>query len=180
MTQHIPNILTLSRVAAIPLIVALLLSANATLMLAAGILFVLAALTDYLDGYSARYFNVVSNFGKSFDPIADKLLVLSMLMMLTYLGKAAVIPAIIILCREVVISGMREYLGTNNGSSIPVSRVAKYKTTFQLIALTLLLIFNQPQILLLGNLTLWIAAILALISAYNYIKGAMSQLTATS
>ncbi len=175
MTQHIPNALTLARIAAIPIIVALMFLNDPTAQLIAGIVFILAALTDFLDGYSARLLNVVSTFGKAFDPIADKMLVLSILMLLIYLNRAAIVPAIIILCREILITGMREYLSTTERGTIPVSWVAKYKTTFQLIALSCLLFFGQGQFLVWGNVILWIAAGLTVYSGYGYIRGALNR-----
>jgi CDP-diacylglycerol--glycerol-3-phosphate 3-phosphatidyltransferase len=173
MTRHLPNALTAFRMAAIPIIVFLLYFDNATFHIIAAVLFALASISDYLDGYLARKWDVISVFGKSFDSIADKMLVLTVMMMLIHLDRAYVIPCVIILSRELIISGLREFLSVGNQRAMPVSKVAKYKTTVQLLAL-FILILPLDNLMFFGNLVLSLAALLAVISGYNYLRGAFT------
>ena len=104
----------------------------------------LASITDYFDGYFARLYKVQSNFGRCFDPIADKLLVSVSLIMLVNFSNSVyiLIPSIVIICREVLVSGLREFLATIN-VGVPVTKLAKWKTTFQMIAITALLLASK-------------------------------------
>ena len=143
------------------------------------ILFCLASITDYFDGYLARIRNEVTNFGTFLDPIADKLLVASVILILTSRGVInnwETIPALIILLREITVSGLREYLAGIK-VSIPVSRIAKLKTLFQLCALAFLILSDSvvsiTAIILLGKIFLWIAGLLTLYTAYDYVKGSI-------
>lgn len=168
---NLPNILTLSRIILIPIMVALfyLPQEKANWILVS--LFLYASITDFLDGFIARQRDQISTLGRFLDPLADKLLVSAVLLMLVGEGRIMgihLIPAVIILCREILVSGLREFLATFQ-KKIPVSYLAKWKTTFQMIALLALLSGITP-VLTLGIITLWIAAILTLISGYSYLQ----------
>ena len=159
------------------------------------ILFIIASITDFLDGFLARKWNVISQFGKIFDPIADKLLVSVSLLMLTNFSDSIyiLIPSIIIICREILVSGLREFLATLN-VGVPVTRLAKWKTAFQMAAITALLlaskdsnytyqtimdffevepflrIFFYGWVETIGKIFLNISAILTVITGYAYFK----------
>ena len=148
--MNISNILTIIRIAIIPIIVLCIYLTNPYFGWIAFILFCLAGITDYFDGYLARLRNEVTNFGTFLDPIADKLLVAAVILILTSKGVIKdwdTIPALIILLREITVSGLREYLAGIK-ISIPVSRIAKAKTFLQLAALGLLifcLLYTSPS-----------------------------------
>lgn len=149
-------------------------SENPNIVLLAGGLFIISSISDYFDGYLARVLNQSSKLGTLLDPIADKLLIASVIVVLVdtnVISNLHVIPAIIILLREIAISGLREFLAKMN-TDMPVSRLAKYKTTFQMVSLSILIIslgFQLNDFLWnLGLVTLWIAAIITLLSGYNY------------
>ena len=141
-------------------------------------LFIVSSISDYFDGYLARTLNQSSKLGTLLDPIADKLLIASVIVVLVDTGVISnihVVPAIIILLREIAISGLREFLAKLN-TDMPVSKLAKYKTTFQMVSLSILIIslgFELNDLLWnIGLITLWIAAIITLLSGYNYmVKG---------
>ena len=144
------------------------------IVLLAGGLFIISSISDYFDGYLARVLNQSSKLGTLLDPIADKLLIASVIVVLVdtnVISNLHVIPAIIILLREIAISGLREFLAKMN-TDMPVSKLAKYKTTFQMVSLSILIIslgFQLNDFLWnLGLVTLWIAAIITLLSGYNY------------
>ena len=174
----IPNIITFIRIFLIPIILYLLFSENPNIVLIAGLLFIVSSVSDYFDGYLARTLNQSSKLGTLLDPIADKLLIASVIVVLVDTGVISnihVVPAIIILLREIAISGLREFLAKLN-TDMPVSKLAKYKTTFQMVSLSILIIslgFELNDLLWnLGLITLWIAAIITLLSGYNYmVKG---------
>tara|TARA_B100000886_G_scaffold317475_1_gene256792 strand:- start:2364 stop:2906 length:543 start_codon:yes stop_codon:yes gene_type:complete len=177
--MNLSNVLTLIRVAVIPIIVICIYLKSPFFGWTAFILFCLASITDYFDGYLARLRNEVTNFGTFLDPIADKLLVASVILILTSKGIIAnweTIPALIILLREITVSGLREYLAGIK-ISIPVSRIAKLKTLLQLFALAILIlsesIYNISLIIFIGKLFLWIAGLLTLYTAYDYIKASI-------
>ena len=148
------------------------------IVLIAGLLFIISSVSDYFDGYLARTLNQSSKLGTLLDPIADKLLIASVIVVLVDTGVISnihVVPAIIILLREIAISGLREFLAKLN-TDMPVSKLAKYKTTFQMVSLSILIIslgFELNDLLWnIGLITLWIAAIITLLSGYNYmVKG---------
>ena len=172
----IPNIITFIRIILIPIILYLLFSENPNIVLLAGGLFIISSISDYFDGYLARVLNQSSKLGTLLDPIADKLLIASVIVVLVdtnVISNLHVIPAIIILLREIAISGLREFLAKMN-TDMPVSRLAKYKTTFQMVSLSILIIslgFQLNDFLWnLGLVTLWIAAIITLLSGYNYMS----------
>ncbi len=177
--MNLSNILTLIRIIVIPIIVLCIYFKNPFFGWSAFILFCLASVTDYFDGYLARIRNEVTSFGTFLDPIADKLLVAAVILILTSKGVIAdweTIPALIILLREITVSGLREYLAGIK-VSVPVSRIAKLKTLLQLCALALLIlsesITNIISILYLGKLFLWIAGLLTLYTAYDYVKASI-------
>ena len=180
MLTDLPNVLTLSRIAAIPLLVALVAVGWPATDLAACLLFAAAAITDYFDGKLARARRQQSDLGRMLDPIADKLLVGAVLMMLVGMGRLSVLglyPAIVIMLREILVSGLREYLaGIKIG--LPVTQLAKWKTGFQMGALGTLLAGDTAARLmhigilpvsLLGEAMLWIAAVLTLVTGWDYL-----------
>ena len=174
----IPNIITFIRIFLIPIILYLLFSENPNIVLIAGLLFIVSSVSDYFDGYLARTLNQSSKLGTLLDPIADKLLIASVIIVLVDTGVISnihVVPAIIILLREIAISGLIEFLAKLN-TDMPVSKLAKYKTTFQMVSLSILIIslgFELNDLLWnIGLITLWVAAIITLLSGYNYmVKG---------
>ena len=177
--MNISNILTIIRIVIIPIIVLCIYLTNPYFGWIAFILFCLAGITDYFDGYLARIRDEVTNFGTFLDPIADKLLVAAVLLILTSKGVIAdwdTIPALIILLREITVSGLREYLAGIK-ISVPVSRIAKLKTLLQLCALALLIlseaIYNAYMIVYFGKVFLWIAGLLTLYTAYDYVKASI-------
>lgn len=171
--QNIPNLLTYSRIAVIPLFIAVFYWKHPSSHWIAASLFVYASVTDFLDGYYARAWGVTSNIGRFLDPIADKLLVATALLMLVSTGRVDVLPAVAIVCREILVSGLREFLAELR-ISVPVSQLAKFKTAAQLVAISLLLIapalpvwtYAQP----IGDALLWVAALLTLVTGYVYLK----------
>ncbi|AHE53808.1 CDP-diacylglycerol--glycerol-3-phosphate 3-phosphatidyltransferase [Sphingomonas sanxanigenens] len=177
----LPNILTLSRIFTVPLLVALLWFPGWELGYALGFaLYCLMGITDYFDGYLARAQGAVSKLGIFLDPIADKIMVAAVILMLagTRHDPAAIqgihlIPAIVILVREIAVSGLREFLAGLK-VSIPVSQLAKWKTTLQLVALGALILAGAlPHwvwIKDVGLFSLWSAALLTLITGWDYLR----------
>lgn len=179
MKLNLANILTLCRILVIPIIVALIYLKSPFYGWLAFILFCLASITDYFDGYIARIRNEVSNLGTFLDPIADKLLVASVILILTskeVIADWETIPALIILLREIAVSGLREYLAGIK-VSVPVSKIAKLKTSLQLIALAILILSESGisfiPILFIGKIALWSAAILTLYTGYDYLRSGL-------
>ena len=176
MKFNLANFLTIARIIVIPIIVICIYLKSPFYGWVAFVLFCVASITDYFDGYIARIRNEITNFGTFLDPIADKLLVAAVILILTSKGIIAdweTIPALIILLREIAVSGLREYLAGIK-ISVPVSRIAKLKTAIQLIALALL-ILSESQISLLpivfiGKIALWAAGILTLYTGFDYLK----------
>ena len=180
---NIPNLLTMIRMWAIPLIVLTFFykqsspDHGAMWAWVSVVLFAIAGITDYLDGYLARHWNQLSRFGRVLDPIADKLLVGSILIMLTWEGRLngiMVLPAVIILCREILVSGLREFLAEIK-VGCPVTRLAKWKTACQMVALPVLMVSNEAGIFnifltVLGTILFWGAAILTVMTGYDYWK----------
>jgi cardiolipin synthase len=184
MLTDLPNLLTLSRIAAIPVMVLLAALGTPGTDAAAMVVFSIAGITDYFDGKLARDFAQTSDLGRMLDPIADKLLVAAALMMLVGLGRlsaAGLYPAIVIMLREILVSGLREYLaGIRVG--LPVTRLAKWKTGFQMGALgTLLAGATGAEVLhlgwlpvpLIGEAMLWVAAVLTLITGWDYLTAGL-------
>lgn len=180
----LPNLLTYARIAAVPLVVACLLAGGYQWRWTALGLFVAAALTDFLDGYLARLWSQQSSLGRMLDPIADKLLVAAVLLMLAAEGTISGVhiwAAIIILSREVLVSGLREFLGQVQ-ASVPVTRLAKYKTAVQLVAIGFLIAGPAGDQILpyntwIGLAGLWIAALLTLYTGYDYFRAGIRHLT---
>lgn len=180
MPRNLPNILTYGRIALIPvLVVTFYFPGDFADWLALGI-FVVAAITDFLDGYLARSMQQQSALGAMLDPIADKLLVGAAIVMLVHsrrIDDYNVLPAVIILCREILVSGLREFLAGLK-VSVPVSRLAKWKTAGQMLALGFLLageagdkaVWMNYEI---GISGLWIAAILTLYTGYDYLRAGL-------
>lgn len=165
--KNLPNYLTYFRIVVIPLLVlAFYLKGEWTLVFSA-ILFALACITDWLDGYVARLWNVQTSIGRFLDPIADKLLVATALVLLVADNRADVLPAVAIMCREILVSGLREFLAEIR-ISVPVSRLAKWKTGVQMVAIFCLLLGSPVATA--GQFMLWLAAILTLVTGYAYIK----------
>jgi len=171
--KQLPNILTISRVLLIPVIVLLFFVSGKAAIFTCGVLFIVAAVTDYFDGYLARSYKSFSSFGRFLDPIADKLLVAAVLLMLAFshaLPLYGIIPALVILCREIIVSGLREYLAELQ-VGMPVTRLAKWKTGVQMTAIPTL-IFGQmcPFLAYVGAVLLWIAAGLTVMTGWDYLK----------
>lgn len=188
MLTDLPNILTLSRIAAIPILAAMTAIHSPAGDLAACIVFAAAGITDYLDGRLARDRGQASDVGRMLDPIADKLLVGAALMLLAGHGRLTgwgLYPAIIILLREILVSGLREYLaGLRVG--LPVTNLAKWKTGFQMGALGTLIAGSDTAVLLhlsflpvvaIGEAMLWIAAVLTLVTGWDYLKAGLRHAT---
>ena len=179
MPTNLPNLLTLFRIAVIPGIVVLFyIETKFASWLACG-LFSLAAITDFFDGYIARVTKQQSAFGKFLDPVADKLLVSSALLMMVAFGQISgllILPALVILCREITVSGLREYLASLR-VSMPVSQLAKWKTTLQMLAIAVLIVGdNGPRnvpLAEIGAVGLWVAAILTIITGYDYLRAGL-------
>jgi len=179
----LPNLLTLSRIFAVPLLVFLLWKPAPYDYLITFVLYCIVGITDYFDGYLARAQGRISRLGQFLDPIADKIMVGAVLVMLMASRKAdgdvpiiqdwAVIPALIILLREIMVSGLREFLAELK-VLVPVSALAKWKTTFQLVALGALILGGafpgQHWIHLVGLASLWAAAALTLVTGWDYLR----------
>ena len=177
----LPNVLTYGRIAAVPALIAcLMLFPDELGRWAAFAVFVAASITDWLDGYLARAWSQQSMLGRMLDPIADKLLVGAALLMLAHdrtIDGVSICAALIVLCREILVSGLREFLAELN-VKIHVTWLAKWKTAAQMVALAVLLIGPalQPyaaQINALGLGLLWIAALLTLWTGFDYLKAAL-------
>lgn len=168
--MNLPNKLTILRVIMIPFFVLFLMmdgGTNSTYRYIAAAIFIVASLTDLLDGNIARKYNLVTNFGKFMDPLADKLLVCSALICMIELGQLPAWMVIIIISREFIISGFR-LVASDNGVVIAASYWGKFKTTFQMVAVVLL-IFNIPALSIVTTAVVWIAVALTIISLVDYI-----------
>lgn len=178
----LPNLLTLSRILAVPILVFLLWRPAPIDYAITFVLYCLVGITDYLDGYLARAWGSISRLGQFLDPIADKIMVAAVIVMLISSRKSNPVPeiaglhiiaALIILLREIIVSGLREYLAGLQ-VSVPVSALAKWKTTVQLIALGALILGGAlPRIAFVhqfGIFCLWAAAALTLLTGYSYLR----------
>ena len=183
MLTTLPNLLTLSRIVVVPLLVAAFyLDRPMANWIACG-LFTAASLTDFLDGYLARSWHQVTRFGRFLDPVADKVMVAAALFMMVARGPIAgwlVLPALVIMCREILVSGLREFLaGINVG--MPVSNLAKWKTALQMVAIALLLLGDAGPAWLpaiwIGAWALWIAAALTLVTGWDYLRAGLRHMT---
>jgi cardiolipin synthase len=186
MPFNLPNLLTLARVAAIPVVLACMAAGFAGSLDAdwahwlASLLFMAASITDYFDGWLARRWQMVSRLGRFLDPIADKLLVASVLLLMCAFGTLAgvhVIAALVILCREIMVSGLREFLAELR-VGLPVSSAAKWKTAIQMLALAVLLVGNSgpPWVMPLGLALLWFSAALTLWTGYDYLRAGLEHM----
>jgi CDP-diacylglycerol--glycerol-3-phosphate 3-phosphatidyltransferase len=176
----LPNLMTWTRIAAIPLIVAVFYMPISAEMrnLTATVMFVVFALTDWLDGYLARKLNQTSSFGAFLDPVADKFLVCASLLVLVHLGRADVFVALIIIGREIAISALREWMAQIGASrSVAVHMLGKVKTMVQMVAIPFLLyegrLFDLVDTLWWGQLMIWVAAALTVWSMVYYLQKAL-------
>lgn len=184
--KQLPNLLTYSRILTVPLLAIIFLNPCRQWLgddhadRYAALLFLYAGATDLLDGYLARAWEANTSLGKFLDPVADKLLVATCLMLLVGDHRADMLPALAILCREILVSGLREFLAELR-IGVPVSKLAQYKTAIQMIAMYLLLIgpsgpgYLAP--LTSGPVLLWIAALLTLVTGYAYLRTALKYLS---
>lgn len=191
MLAQLPNVLTVSRIVLLPVLIGLFFVPGAVAAWTALAIYIFCAVTDFLDGWLARKFGSTSGFGTFLDPISDKIMVVSLLLALATFDRLDgfwMIPAIIILAREFLVSGLREYLGPKN-IKVPVSKLAKWKTGLQMTALGFLVIGDYGDslmeavfgifvpgegtvvgALLTGQILLTLAAIITLITGWNYLK----------
>ncbi len=178
----LPNLLTLSRILAVPILVFLLWKPSWWDYAITFVLYCLVGITDYFDGYLARAQKTVSRLGIFLDPIADKIMVAAVVVMLVstrnnsgepIIHSFHIIPALVILLREIIVSGLREFLAGLQ-ISLPVSHLAKWKTTLQMVSLGALILSgalpDQNWIELVGLVTLWGAAVLTLITGWDYLR----------
>ena len=195
MLWNIPNILTVLRIALIPVFVgifylphnlyALGMTPSHTLNVAAASVFALAAFTDWLDGFWARKFNQTSKFGAFLDPVADKLMVAAALIVLVEFGRVGAVVSLIIIGREIAISALREWMaGVGKSSNVGVAMIGKVKTAAQMLAILLLLYYDDLNLgslgyfhtKLVGQFLIVFAAFLTLLSMAYYLKAAWPQL----
>ena len=179
---NLPNLLTLSRIFTIPIVIGLFYWDSPTTRWVMVGLFTIACITDFFDGYLARRSNQVSSFGRFLDPIADKLLIAALLLMLVGFERMTVWTypaAVIILMRELSVSGLREFLAQAH-VSVPVTSLAKWKTTLQMITLGFLIVGkdapNWIPAQMIGEIGLWLAAVLTLITGYDYFKAGLKHM----
>ncbi|HEX8641569.1 MAG TPA: CDP-diacylglycerol--glycerol-3-phosphate 3-phosphatidyltransferase [Allosphingosinicella sp.] len=178
----LPNLLTLSRILAVPILVFMLWKPSWFDYAVTFVLYCLVGITDYFDGYLARAQGTVSRLGIFLDPIADKIMVAAVIVMLVssrnnsgepIIHSFHIVPALVILLREIIVSGLREYLAGLR-ISLPVSHLAKWKTTLQLVALGALILAGAlPQwawVHLVGLISLWAAAALTLVTGWDYLR----------
>ena len=183
---NLPNILTMSRILIIPLVVATFFFDSPAMRWTAVILFSIAGITDFFDGYLARRANQVSSLGRFLDPIADKLLVASVLLLIVAfdrVGRWSYLPALVILLREIMVSGLREFLAELR-VSVPVTKLAKAKTTVQMIALGFLIVGSASPFWIpaefIGEIGIWVAAVITLITGYDYLKAGLRHMASGS
>jgi CDP-diacylglycerol---glycerol-3-phosphate 3-phosphatidyltransferase len=178
---NLPNILTLLRIAAIPVLVVVLFSPSRTAGFWAAVIFAIASFTDWLDGYLARRMGIVTTFGKFLDPIADKLIVMSALIMILPFRRVPAWMVLVILGREIIITGLRG-LASTEGIIIPASNLGKFKTIFQIVAILGLLLHydyrwffavDNPYLYVnmhnVGMFYLWIATVITIWSGVDYL-----------
>jgi cardiolipin synthase (CMP-forming) len=183
MLFNVPNLITYSRIILIPLIVGIFYLPNAWLSyenknIIACAIFVIAAVTDWLDGYLARRLNQMSAFGAFLDPVADKLIVVGALVVLLQLGRVDPLVALIIIGREIAISALREWMAAlGRGKSVAVAFIGKLKTVSQMVAIPLLLfhdsLFGLVDCQWLGTVLINVAAVLTVVSMLYYLRRAL-------
>lgn len=176
MISSIPNMISLGRILLIPLLMGSFYIDPTYGRWSALVIFLIACFTDFLDGYLARMLSQTSRLGQALDPIADKLLVSAALLLLAGFGKIGhltMIPTIIILCREILVSGLREFL-SEISLRIPVTLLAKWKTAIQMLAISCLLLsegsYFGDAVGKIGEILLWVAAFMTLITGWGYFK----------
>ena len=177
MIRTLPNFLTVLRIILIPVLVLAFQLPGVWSNWAALLVFVAAGATDYLDGVLARKLAATTDFGRMLDPIADKMLAASAISILLVAGNIPLVPALTIICREILVSGLREYLG-GRGVKMPVSSLAKWKTATQFTALGMLLAgeaVGWPEgffwsVSEIGSFLVWIAGVLTVVTGYGYWK----------
>ena len=181
---NIPNLLTLSRIVVIPVIFLSLYIQSSWWAFVAAVLFIIASITDYFDGYLARARGETSALGRLMDPIADKLLVTSALVIILakpdmVVSRLSFIPVIVILCRELLVSGLREFLREVN-VGLPVTRLAKWKTGIQMVAIPMLMVADYSPWFCyfgeIGEVLIWISAVLTIITGYDYLRAGLKHL----
>ena len=187
MLTSLPNLLTFSRIIATPVVVGVMFIDPPLGNWLALAIFTYACVTDFFDGFVARAWHQQSALGRFLDPIADKVLVAAVLLMLVGRGHVTgltILPAAVILCRELVVSGLREFLAEVR-VGVPVSQLAKWKTVLQMLALGFLMVgaagpafgpFSTTQI---GDFGLWVAAVLTLITGYDYLRAGLRHIRET-
>jgi CDP-diacylglycerol--glycerol-3-phosphate 3-phosphatidyltransferase len=183
MPLNLPNLVTLLRIVLIPLILGVFYLPDSWLAedgknLAATAIFIVAAITDWLDGYLARKLNQMSAFGAFFDPVADKLVVVGALIILLHLNRVDMVVALIIIGREIAISALREWMATvGQAKSVAVAFIGKLKTVLQMVAIPLLLfgdeLFGVVDCHALGTIMIYVAALLTVISMLYYLRRAL-------
>jgi len=179
--SSLPNALTVARIALVPLFCAAFFLPGEAGRWIVFMLFCLAGATDALDGMIARKYGVESSFGRMLDPIADKLIVSAALLMLASDGTLSgihLVPALVILCREILVSGLREFLAAAD-VSLPVTRIAKAKTTVQVAAIAALIASSATESMLPGVtigalIGMWVAAALTFYTGYAYLQAGLS------
>jgi cardiolipin synthase len=179
MLTTLPNLLTLARIAAVPLVVAMFYCPTPSAPYIACGLFTVAGITDWLDGHLARRWEQQSELGRFLDPIADKLLVAAVLFMLVAkdrISSVTILPALVILMREILVSGLREHLAGLR-VSVPVSWLAKWKTGIQMVAIGVLLVGDYGPsaipVRAIGEILLWLAAALTIRTGYDYLRAGL-------
>jgi cardiolipin synthase len=184
MLNGLPNILTVSRILAIPAICAAFFLPGAWSAWIPLALFAAAGITDWFDGYLARKWGQMSDLGRFLDPVADKLLVAAVILMLIAferIDRITCLAAVVIMCREITVTGLREFLAELR-VKVPVSRLAKWKTTVQLIALAILIVGDygpaEIPVRLLGEIGLWLAAILTIYTGWDYLQTGLRHMAA--
>lgn len=183
MITSLPNLLTVSRILVIPALIASFYVSSPLGNWVALALFAAAGVTDWLDGHLARTRNEVSGLGRFLDPVADKLLVAATLLMLVHVGRIddwTILPAVLILCREIMVSGLREYLAELR-VGMPVSRLAKWKTGVQMLAIGFLIVgdagWHVIPVIEIGVAGLWLAATLTVFTGYDYLRLGLRHMT---
>ncbi len=184
MITTLPNLLTLSRILAIPALIGAFYLVSPLSNWLAFAIFAIAGITDILDGYLARSMGEESGLGRFLDPVADKLLVAATLLMLVYVGRIGdwtILPTVVILCREILVSGLREFLAELR-VSVPVSRVAKWKTAVQMLAIGFLIVgeagWEPIPVMEIGRLGMWLAALFTIYTGYDYLRVGLRHVTA--
>ena len=187
MVLNVPNVLTVSRILAIPVVLGFIWLGGPLGNWLAFAAYTYACVTDFFDGYLARAWHQQSAFGRFLDPIADKLLVAGVLFMLVgveSISAVHILPAAVILCREILVSGLREFLAEAQ-VGMPVSLLAKWKTTIQMLALGFLIVghvgpdFGFATTWEIGIYGLWIAAVITIITGYDYLRAGLRHIAAT-